>query len=251
MATNAKMPEAYNELFPELDSPLDKTDPEFTEYFNNFAFGEVVGLSKLEPKLRLMTQLAALIGCQGQAEFRFMLGAALGQGVTPVEAKEVVYQTVPYVGIGKALEFLTITNEVLTERGVKLPLEGQSTTTPENRFEKGEKVQKDIFGAANIDGMRENFPEDLKHICDLLSDNCFGDNYTRTGLDVATRELITFSCLIAQGGCDSQAKSHAVGNLNVGNTREQLIDVTTQLLPFIGYPRTLNGIAAINAATQK
>ncbi len=35
-------------------------------------------------------------------------------------------------------------------------------------------------------------------------------------------------------------------NLNVGNGRQTLISVITVLLPFIGYPRTLNAIAAVN-----
>ncbi|MBB5373103.1 hypothetical protein [Acidocella aromatica] len=47
----------------------------------------------------------------------------------------------PYVGIVKDFDFLHATNEVLTERGVPLPLPGQSTTTPETRREKGLVVQ--------------------------------------------------------------------------------------------------------------
>ena len=35
-------------------------------------------------------------------------------------------------------------------------------------------------------------------------------------------------------------------NLNVGNDRQTLIGVVTVVLPFIGYPRTLNALAAIN-----
>jgi alkylhydroperoxidase/carboxymuconolactone decarboxylase family protein YurZ len=72
---------------------------------------------------------------------------------------------------------------------------------------------------------------------------------TRTGIDVPTRELLTFSMLVALGGCDAQVKGHVAANLNVGNDRARLIDVLTQLLPFIGYPRTLNGLRAINEVT--
>ena len=75
-----------------------------------------------------------------------MLGTALTVGVTPVEAKEALYQAVPYFGIAKVFDFLHAINEVLTERGVKLPLPGQSTTTPETRVEKGLAVQKRIVG---------------------------------------------------------------------------------------------------------
>ena len=72
--------------------------------------------------------------------------AASTSGVTPVEAKEIVYQAVPYCGIAKVFDFIHATNEVLVSRGIKLPLEGQSTTSPETRFEKGLAAQKAIFG---------------------------------------------------------------------------------------------------------
>jgi 4-carboxymuconolactone decarboxylase len=46
-------------------------------------------------------------------------------------------------------------------------------------------------------------------------------------------------------------KGHVAGNLNVGNDRATLLAVLTQLLPFIGYPRTLNGLAVINEIAPK
>ncbi|HEX8022832.1 carboxymuconolactone decarboxylase family protein, partial [Mucilaginibacter sp.] len=128
------------------------------------------------------------------------------------------------------------------------PLEGQSTTTPETRYDKGLAVQKSIFGEA-IDKMYQDAHDDQKHLQKYLSDNCFGDYYTRTGLDIKTRELVTFSVLIALGGVEPQVKGHVQGNLNVGNNRQTLINVTTQLLPYIGYPRTLNAIKCINEVT--
>ena len=61
-----------------------------------------------------------------------------------------------------------------------------------------------------------------------------------------TRELLTFAILVAHGGCDAQVRGHVAGNLNVGNDRARLVDVLSQLLPFIGYPRTLNGLSAVD-----
>ena len=122
------------------------------------------------------------------------------------------------------------------ERGITLPLEGQSTTTPETRMAKGLAVQKKIVGEEPIDQMYASAPEDEMHIQRLLSANCFGDHYTRTGIDIKTRELLTFAMLISLGGREPQAKGHVAANLNVGNDRGVLLSVITQLLPFIGYP---------------
>ena len=221
-------------------------DPELFEIFDNFVLGEVLGHGGLDARTRLMCILASNVASQGRAAFRATLDAALGAGVTPVEVKEVLYQAVPYVGMAKVADFIGAANDVLEARGVGLPLEGQSTTTPADRFEKGLAVQRSIFGAGHIDAMREAAPENQKHIQQYLSDNCFGDFLIRGGLDVKTRELVTFSLLVSLGGCEPQVKGHIAGNVNLGNDKAVLLAVVTQLLPYIGYPRTLNAIGCLN-----
>lgn len=221
-------------------------DPELFEIFDNFVLGEVFGHGGLDARTRLMCILASNVASQGRAAFRATLDAALGAGVTPVEVKEVLYQAVPYVGMAKVAGFIGAANDVLEARGVGLPLEGQSTTTPADRFEKGLAVQRSIFGAGHIDAMREAAPENQKHIQQYLSDNCFGDFLTRGVLDVKTRELVTFSLLVSLGGCEPQVKGHIAGNVNLGNDKAVLLAVVTQLLPYIGYPRTLNAIGCLN-----
>jgi 4-carboxymuconolactone decarboxylase len=235
----------HEKLFPNHKSTLNVTDPELVEVFDNFAFDEVLSYGTLDDRTRLMVILATLIAVQTLSEYKVMLGSALTIGVTPVEAKEIVYQAVPYCGIAKVLDFIHATNEILVNRGVTLPLPGQSTTTPETRYEKGLGLQKAIFGEM-IDKMHADSPENQKHIQRYLSDNCFGDYYTRTGLDLKTRELLTFSMILSLGGCEPQLKGHIQGNVNVGNDKETLLSVVTQLLPYVGYPRTLNAIRCIN-----
>jgi 4-carboxymuconolactone decarboxylase len=235
----------HEELFPNHTSTLKVTDPELIEVFDNFAFDEVLRYGTLDTRTRLMVILGSLIACQTLNEYKVMLGGALNVGVTPIEAKEIVYQAVPYVGIAKVFDFIHATNEILTNRGIKLPLEGQSTTTPETRYQKGLELQKSIFGDM-IDKMYQESPANQLHIQQYLSANCFGDYVTRKGLDIKTRELLTFSMLLSLGGCEPQLKGHIQGNLNVGNDKEILLSTVTQLLPYIGYPRTLNAIRCIN-----
>jgi 4-carboxymuconolactone decarboxylase len=235
----------HEALFPDHQSTLKLTDPELIEIFDNWAFDEVLEDAALDVRLRLMVQLAALIACQSVAEYRVMLGGALHVGVTPVEIKEIVYQAVPYAGMAKVFDFLHATNDVFRSRGIALPLGGQSTTTPETRHDKGMAVQKRLFGE-RIDQMYAQSPKDQLHIQRYLSANCFGDYLTRTGLDLKTRELLTFSILTAMGGCEPQLSGHVAANLAAGNDRRTLIGTVTQLLPFIGYPRALNALRIIN-----
>ena len=228
---------------------LTQTDPELADLWNSFVNLEVKPHGGLDAKTRYLVILAAHIAAQSPDEFRLVLNEALDNGVTPVEAKEAVYQAIPYLGMAKVYEFLFTANQTLAERGVKLPLPGQSGTTRQNRLEKGLTAQKAIFGS-HIDEMRASAPEELKHIQDYLSANCFGDYYTRGGLELKTRELLTFALLASLGGADAQLRAHVGGNLNIGNNRTVLLDTVTQLLPYIGYPRSLNAIAAINEISK-
>lgn len=91
-----------------------------------------------EKPLKLI--LATLLGCQGLDVYKDMLPKALDAGLTPVMVKEMVYQAVDYLGIGRVMPFLSATNDILTARGVHLPLPAQATTDMENRLEKGAEV---------------------------------------------------------------------------------------------------------------
>src|SRR3954462_4736042 len=172
MAPNEQARKNHDELFPGHVSTLAVTDPELIEIFDNFAFDEVLRHGSLDVRTRLMVQLAAIIACQAVPEYRVMVGAALAGGASRVEIREIVYQAVPYVGMAKVFDFLHATNEVLTERGVELPLTGQSTTTPETRAEKGLAVQRQIVGAERVDGLYASAPDDEQHIQRFLSANC-------------------------------------------------------------------------------
>ena len=113
----------------------------------------------------------------------------------------------------------------------------------------GEQAQVDIFGE-HMKGFAESGPEESKHINRWLSGNCFGDYYTRGGLNYQDREMITFCFVAARGGCERQLISHAAGNMKVGNDKAFLIDVVSQCLPYIGYPRSLNALRCVNEAAK-
>lgn len=235
----------HEELWPDYKSKAQLTDPGLIEVFDNFAFDEVINHDTMDVKTRVLLIMASTIGSQALTEYKMFVNAALNVGVTPVEVKEVLYQAVPYVGIAKVIGFIYATNEIFKERDITLPLENQSTTSPETRLDEGLAKQKEIFGN-RIDDMYKNSPKDLLHIQKYLSANCFGDYITRNGLDVKIREMVTLSFLIALGGTEGQIKGHIQGNANVGNDRQTIIDLMTQLLPYVGYPRTLNAINCLN-----
>ena len=94
--------------------------------------------------------------------------------------------------------------------------------------------------------MFNNAVEGQEHFNEFLADYCFGDFYTRKGLSDQDRELITFTFIANLRGCENQLRGHTAGNLAVGNDKDKLISAITIMLPFIGFPRTLNAVAIVN-----
>lgn len=82
-----------------------ETDPDFAKFFADFAFDDVVNQNDLDDKTRMMAILATLIGCQGRKAFESILPDSLKMNVTPVEIKEIIYQAVAYLGIGRVADF--------------------------------------------------------------------------------------------------------------------------------------------------
>lgn len=226
-----------------------RLDTEYEEIYRRFICGDILTHGVLSDVQRALIMLTALTACQTLKPICKYTQAALDVGAKPEEIKETLYHCAPYIGFEKVRCVLSEVNKAFQAEGINNPLKKQSAVTEDNRFEKGLAVQQKIFGKDNINSIRSSAPEELKHIQDYLSAHCFGDFYTRGILDIKMRELITFCAICCMGGCEPQAKAHAGANIDAGNTREMLIDAITQCLPFIGFPRTLNAIACINAAS--
>lgn len=228
-------------------SSLSTTDPDFAAMRDRLIYGEITDHGTLNDRQRALITLVVLTAGQTMDDFKTHVNAALRVGASPVEIREAVYQCAPYIGFPRAESALKLVNEVFAEHRIALPLEKQSTVIEESRYADGLAVQKSIFGDG-IDKMHQAASEDQKDIVqNYLSAFCFGDIYTRKGLDLKMRELLTFSIISAFGGCESQVRSHVQGNLAVGNSRENLIDALAQSLPYMGFPRTLNALACVNA----
>ena len=241
--------EITGRLYGPEKSPLSASDPEFDAIKRRLVYGEVYPHVELEPVLReqILLAVATVNGTPGEVETHTL--AALSAGAGGAEIKEAVYQCAPYVGLGRAQAALAAVNRALADRGVGAEYCGGATVSEDDRLEAGIAAQKSIFGEG-IDAMRAAASEDTKHIQDILSAWCFGDFYTRSGISMERRELLTFCILCALGGCEPQLRSHIGGNLAVGNDRGVLLDALTLCLPFIGFPRTLNALNAINELTQ-
>lgn len=231
---------------------LAKTDPELVRIRDNLEYGQILEQGTLGARRQALLILVTLATTQTPGEMEAQTEAALRVGAKPEEIREALYQAAPYVGFPRIAAALSHVNNVFMAKGIKTPLPSEATVNEANRFEKGFETQSGIFGGQHIKEMHEKAPEGQKSIVvDYLSAWCFGDFYTRKVLDLNMRELITFSAIVSLGGCDPQARAHAAANIAVGNTKQNLVDALATLLPYIGFPRTLNGLAAVNAAVPE
>lgn len=225
-----------------------ETDPELIQILERFIYGEIYHQGTIDDELRQLITLVVLTANQTFEGFKSEVEVALKVGVTPIAIKEAIYNCVPYIGFPKVLSALKLVNEVYAEQKVTLPLQNQARVQEEERYELGNLIQYPLYG----DRVKQNnrdLPESHRELLPrYLTEFGFGDFHTRSGLTIKMRELLMLCVLCTLGGCEIQIKSHANGNLRVGNSIETMISAVTHCLPYIGFPRTLNSIALIKQA---
>lgn len=240
-----------NELFQQLhDKDILEDDPDLQEIMKNYIYGDVYQHGDIDLKLRELILIVVNTTNHTLSSLQEHVIAALYANVLPVQIKEAIYQCTPYIGLGKVQDAIDIVNQVFKDQHIDT-IPSQSTVNENTRFEKGFNVQSTAFQRVHIQANHDNAPQELKHIQNYLSEYCFGDFYTRNGLDIQMRELMTMVMLATLGGCESQLKAHVGANIRVGNSRQLLIDTITQCIPYIGFPRTLNAIQMINEVTKE
>ena len=109
-----------------------------------------------------------------------------------------------------------------------------------NRYQRGLEKLAEIDGEAG-----QKVAESLKDICPDLArymiEFPFGDIYAREGLDNKSREIATIAALTALGNCGPQLKVHIKAGLNVGLSREEIMEIIMQMAVYAGFPAALNG----------
>jgi len=111
------------------------------------------------------------------------------------------------------------------------------------RFVRGLNKLKEVDGEAGekvINSLQDVAPDLARFVIEFP----FGDVYSRPGLDLKSREIITVAALTALGNAQPQLKVHINGALNVGCTKEEIIEVVIQMAVYAGFPAALNGMAA-------
>lgn len=213
-------------------------DPDMMAILQKYIFGEVFTVGELDIKTRELITVTSLAVQQTLPQLKAHINGALNAGATPIELREAIYQLAPFIGFPKTLNALGVLNEVLKERGIETPLKSTATVKEVERYEKGFEIQNPLYGDEIKQAMK-GLPDDMgADVARFLTEVCFGDFYTREGLDVKTRELLFVSALVTTGNTVT-LKSHIKGNLKAGNSKETVTAAIIQCLPYVGFPNTL------------
>lgn len=117
------------------------------------------------------------------------------------------------------------------------------TTQIPDRYERGLARLCEIDGEAGeqvVAGLADIAPDFARYLIEFP----FGDIYSRPGLDLRSREIAVVAALTALGNAAPQLKVHIQGALNVGVTREEVVETIMQMAVYAGFPAALNGLAA-------
>jgi 4-carboxymuconolactone decarboxylase len=112
-----------------------------------------------------------------------------------------------------------------------------------DRYIRGIAKLKEIDGRAGervIDSLADIAPDFARYLLEFP----FGDIYCRPGLDLRSREIATVAALVAMGNAKPQLEVHIVAALNVGCSRQEIVEVMMQMAIYAGFPAALNGLFA-------
>lgn len=219
-----------------------------------FAYGDVYTRPGLTPRHRQLATIGILVALgNAQPQLKFHIMGAIRMGCSASEVIEALIHMAVYAGFPAAL------NGVFTAQAAfeALQLSPPEPSPPANpamatdsaRYDAGWAALSHIDGEAGfrvVDSLKAIAP-DLAHFVVAFA---FGDIYTRPGLDLLSREIVTVAALAAMGTATAQLKVHIHGLLNVGGTQEQLTETLIHTAVYAGFPAAINGMLAAQDVLQ-
>ena len=111
----------------------------------------------------------------------------------------------------------------------------------ESRYNRGLASMRAIFGPG-IESALKDLAATSPDLAHFLVEFPFGDIYPRPGLDLKTREMLTVAALTVLGYPQSELKEHIQGALNVGCTRDEILEIILQVAVYAGFPAALEAV---------
>jgi 4-carboxymuconolactone decarboxylase len=226
---------------PSIVDALKDVAPGLADLAIDFVYGEIYSRGGLSMQQRQLVTVAALAAMGGaEPQLKFHIAGALNVGCSPTEIVESMIHLVVYAGFPAALNGTAAAKAVFDLRDVEAPNDEADISSAESRYIKGWECLQEVVGQLGeqvISSMNRVSPD----LGCFIIEFAFGCIYTRPGLNLFSRELITVAVLVAIGSAAPPLKVHMNGFLNVGGTPTQLVEIVIHMAAYAGFPRAING----------
>ena len=113
-------------------------------------------------------------------------------------------------------------------------------------YEKGLKIRREVVGDAYVDASLKNADEFSQPMQELVTQYCWGDVWSRPGIDRRTRSLMNLSMIAALNRPD-ELHTHVRGAINNGVTKAEIQEAFLQVSVYCGMPA---GLGSFKIARQ-
>ncbi len=216
--------------------------PDMARLMVEFGYGDIYARPALDIKSRQIATIAALTALgNAEPQLKWHIGASLNVGILPEEIVEILYVVTVYSGFPAGLNGIAAVRDVFKTR--KVAFKPVKTDGDADRHERGLRMIEETSkgsGIAVIDSLADVAPD----MADFIVDFSYGDVFCRSGLAPRSREIAAIAGMTAAGTMQPQIKVHIETALNVGVTKEEIVEVLMQMAVYAGFPAALNAISA-------
>jgi 4-carboxymuconolactone decarboxylase len=232
----------------DYDAPINALSdiaPDLGRFTVDFGYGEVMSRPGLDLRTRQLCTVAALAALgTAQPQLRYHIDGARNVGCTPNEVVETLLLVAVFAGFPAALNGVTAAREIFERRGDAVAtgdgrLDDEGTA---DRYERGMRALERVSGGSGREVV-ERLADLAPDLGRFIIEFSYGDVIGRPGLDDRTKELATVAMCTALGTAQPQLAVHIAAALNVGATREEIVEAITQMALYAGFPAALNAIS--------
>jgi 4-carboxymuconolactone decarboxylase len=221
--------------------------PDLAQLSIEFAFGEMLARDGLDQKAKLFAIISMLAASGNRAAaLRLHLAGALAHGVTREEIIEVLIQLSVYRGFPAALNAFAVAKDIFAAGSPTIGADVPPPAVVESRadrLERGHATLAKTSGSSG-DAVVRSFDDVAPDLGRMIVEHSYGEVFSRSGIDMKSRELSACAALAAVGSATTEIplRVHINAALNVGATREEILETLVNLTAYSGYPATQQAV---------
>lgn len=235
-----KLKEIDGKVGEEIVKSLESISPDLGKYIIEFSFGDIYSRESTSLKQKEIAVVAALTAMGNAApQLNVHINGALNVGCSVEEILEVIIQMSSYSGFPSSLNAINVLKEVIKDR--KITFEPVKEDKNGDTFSIGLEMLSQLE-KNQVQILKENLDDIAPDVVEYIIAYGYGDIYSRKNLSLKMRQIATIAALTAMGTARPQLAFHIKAGLNIGLTKEEIIETIILMCVYAGFPAALNGI---------